>query len=544
MRDRHCHPPPPLQGTNGSASTTAGSTTPPRAAAGSTAGTSAARAAIGNEEAVVDELCRGSGGVQPRPTPEALRSFVAKASQLDAEVIALELTHKLFNTTWQVRVRALDGMHAVAEAVKARGGGHPLEATTESLRSVTEAFAGVLGHENAAVRAAAGRVMRALGVESDVAAAVGAAQPPAAQAAAAAGGDLLGGFGDDGDGDAAAAEPAAAAAAAPAAQDMDDLLGGLDDGAGAAAAPSAVPPDDLGGLDALDDLAGFGMGGIVAPVAASPAAAAPPTLGGAGVSDMFAGLTVSGAGTGAPAAAAAAAPAGAADPLESLLGGLTDAPAPGAPPATNGNSSIAAAAMPSAAGAGSDPLAGLGDMGLGSLMSGPAPVAAPTPVAQTGTGAGVIPGTADMGMHGMHALPNGTGQFGAQAPGVPPGVAGGPPAPGMHFGGMQPGVGYAGVGGQAVYGMQQGVGGWNGQAGLMGAHARLQPGVMAGQQMHGMPAPAAHAAAGMAGGGMGLPQGGVGAPVSQHSFAHAKGSLGGHKDAFDFVNDVIKKPSM
>ena len=89
-----------------------------------------ARATIGDEASVVSTLCNGSGGgVNPRATPEAIRLFLSQACQLDPEVIALELTHKLFNAKWQERVRALDGMHAVIESVEARGGGHPLQPT-------------------------------------------------------------------------------------------------------------------------------------------------------------------------------------------------------------------------------------------------------------------------------------------------------------------------------------------------------------------------------------------------------------------------------
>lgn len=515
-----------MQGASGSASTA--SSPPPRGASGTTAGTSAARAAIGSEESVVAELCRGSGGVQPRPTPEALRAFVAKASQLDAEVVALELTHKLFNTQWQERVRALDGMHAIAEAVKSRGGGHPLQATTESLCSVTEAFAGVLGHENAAVRAAAGRVMRALGVESTVAAAVAAAPAAGAAgrggaAAAAPGGDLLGGF----DEPAAAPAPAAVAPAVPA---MEDLLGGLDDGLGAA--PAGTSSTQQGGLDMLAGLDGVERAGAPAPAAgAAPAA----------VTDMFAGLTVSGAGAAAPAPAPAAPAPPAADPLDCLLGGLDDAPAPPpAAPALNGHShATAAGIVPAPAAPASDPLAGLGDLDFSAVM----PAQAPAAPSQTPPGAGVLPGAAaDGGMHGMHAMPNGTqapagvAQSGLQPGMAPPGMFGAAPAPPALFGGIQPTAGYGGAGMQGMhgmqgmqpgYGMQPAVGGWNGHAGMLG-----------GQQMHGMPAVATHAAGG---GAMGLPQGSVGAPVSQHAFAHATGSLGGHKDAFDFVNDVMKK---
>ena len=524
---RHVYPS-AVQGMNGSMSASAAS-----GAATGAAGTSAARAAIGSEESVVSELCRGSGGVQPRPTPEALRSFVAKASQLDAEVVALELTHKLFNTPWQERVRALYGMHAVSEAVKARGGGHPLQGTVDSLRSVTEAFGGVLGHENPAVRAAAGRVMRTLGVESAVAAAVAAPQPSAA-AASGAGGDLLGRL-DDGDTAVAPAAPARAAAA-PAAMEMEDLLGGLDDGGGNGVAVASQPAQgDMGGLtglDALDDLGGSGVAGLVPPVAAPPPPAA------AGVTDMFAGLTVSGGSTVVPSAPAPA-PA-AVDPLESLIGGLGDVPAPVATPAEPSRNGAFASPAP---GAGIDPLAGLSDLS-GQMSCTPA-AAAPAPVpTQPAASAGMhvpVPAVAT-GANGMHAahgmMPGGQAggmaQFGAQPGMMHPGMFGGAPAPGMQFAGQQqqPGMVYPGAGMQTGYGMQAPAGAWNGQMGMMG-----------GQQMHAMPASPMPGAAGVGGGGMGQPQGSIGAPVTQHAFAHAAGSLGGHKDAFDFVNDVMKKPT-
>eukprot|EP00892_Ulva_mutabilis_P011398 jgi/Ulvmu1/8630/UM046_0033.1 len=526
----------PSGGANGSVSAAAASS-----ALSSTAGTSAARAAVGSEESVVAELCRGSGGVQPRPTPEALRVFVAKASQLDAEVVALELTHKLFNTPWQERVRALDGMHAIGEAVKARGGGHPLQATLDSLCSVTEAFGGVLGHENPAVRAAAGRVMRALGVEAAVATAV-ASTPMAAAGAADAGGDLLGRL-DEGS---AAPAPAAAAggAAAPAAPaappQMDDLLGGLGDVADAGAAGSSQPvPDALGGLDALDGLGGLGGAPAAAPATPTPVAAA---------TDMFAGLTVSRDAT----APAAAAPAVAeADPLESLLGGLGDVPLPNAsaPPVATpdvANGAAAALAPPTAAA----PFSGLDD--LDSLMSG-APAALPPTPAQARAAAtghpGMAPTPVASGMNGMHGMPTtaptaapGAAQFGAQPDMVPPGMFGGAALPavpvgvggalGLPFGGQQ-GMAYPGVaaGMQQGFGLQAPAGAWNGQAAMSG-----------GQPMPGMPGGAMVSPAGAPGVAMGMgPQGSLGTPVTQHAFAHAKGSLGGHKDAFDFVNDVMRK---
>lgn len=529
-----------VQGPSGSASTA--SSPPQQGTPATTTGTSAARAAIGSEESVVAELCRGSGGVQPRPTPEALRAFVAKASQLDAEVVALELTHKLFNTPWQERVRALDGMHAIAEAVKSRGGGHPLQATTESLCSVTEAFAGVLGHENAAVRAAAGRVMRALGVESSVAAAVAAAPATgvaggSGAAPTAPGGSLLGGF----DEPAAVASPpraAGAAAAAPGIPAMEDLLGGLDDGLDAA--PASASPAQQGGLDML-----AGLDGLEGAATAAPAAPAAPSA----VTDMFAGLTVSGGGAAAVSPTPAATPP-AADQLDALLGGLDDAPAP-APAAhtLNGRSGAAAAGAVSAPAMVSDPLAGLGDLDFTAVM--PAqPPAAPSQAPPT---AGGLPGPAvDGGLHGMHAMPNGTqapagmAQLGLQPGMAPPGMFGAAPAPAPAalFGGIQAAAGYGGPGVRGMqgmqgmqpgYGMQAAMGGWNGQAGGV-----------SGQQMPGMPAAAAHVPGAVGGGaavggGMGLPQGSVGPPVAQHAFAHAAGTLGGHKDAFDFVNDVMKK---
>lgn len=244
-----------------------------------------ARATIGDEASVVSTLCNGSGGgVNPRATPEAIRLFLLQASQLDPEVIALELTHKLFNAKWQERVRALDGMHAVIESVDARGGGHPLQPTVDSLSSVTDAFKGVTNHESAAVRSAAARVLRALKVEDTG----GQSMATGASVAAVAPVDLLGGFEDD---------------SVPGGDGIDALGGVADNNVS-----TGGVEDLMGGLDLLESAPAPQTANTNG--SAAPSAAAVQT-GASGAPDMFAGLKVASSGP-APSAPQTTTPAAAA----------------------------------------------------------------------------------------------------------------------------------------------------------------------------------------------------------------------------------------
>lgn len=86
---------------------------PPTYTSGPTSIPLTASQVMGSEEQLVDDICT-PGGLRAVPDPEDLSRFVAAASNMDGLQIGDLLRQKMEQGTWQVQLRAMAVLHAVA----------------------------------------------------------------------------------------------------------------------------------------------------------------------------------------------------------------------------------------------------------------------------------------------------------------------------------------------------------------------------------------------------------------------------------------------
>ena len=358
---------PPVSGTPGSAGQAggawgAGSGSAPAAGVPastkpdtSSYGRAGVAASDGAYERRLVENITGSGGLKPVPDPAELRTFMAAALSLDAQLLSDLLDERLQSDTWQTVMKSL----AVIEAL-AKSPGH--EATARHLADNCDVILDLHDeHPRPAVRKAATAALAALGVDyAGALAQNGSAPAPAPAGASHPADDLLGdlGFGTaapapapttGGDLDDLMAgmtlSPATAPAPAPASSGMD-MFSGMSPAPAQVPAPAPAPAPASG--DAFSDL----MSGLSPARAATPAPAPAPAAAGFSFTASSGTPAASGPSTGfaftsaSPSQATAPTPAQA-SPMDDLLGGMvsgitftspTPAPAPAPAPATGGDS--------------------------------------------------------------------------------------------------------------------------------------------------------------------------------------------------------------
>eukprot|EP00898_Chlorokybus_atmophyticus_P005885 jgi/Chlat1/6298/Chrsp44S05879 len=233
--------------------------------------TSAVAAGIepGVEEARLVTTITAPGGVRAQPSQEALRSFLQTAATLDGAALASELQSKLESSNWQVRLRAL----CVVEAVARHGDSHSTQDILLYIRDSPAALIACTESPHASVRDKAKKLLPLLqdgdSDYSDTAAA------PSVQAPQV---DLL-----DFNGDFEVSEPSI---------QTDDLFTGLSvaPGASVTEAPttSASAPNLLGSPGGPTSTSGSLFDGL----SVSDRAAAPSAARGDSVEDLFSSLSV------------------------------------------------------------------------------------------------------------------------------------------------------------------------------------------------------------------------------------------------------------